>query len=143
MSYFATIDAAGRVTAFYHQDIHGAAIPDGAVPISDATHAAWILDTARQRWNGEALEPYEPPPAPAAVPSSVTARQARLALHAAGLLSEVEAAIATAGGAVQIEWEYATMIERASPLVAAISGPDGLDLPEAVVDALFIQAAGL
>ena len=26
--------------------------------------SAWLVDTARQRWNGEALEPCDPPPAP-------------------------------------------------------------------------------
>jgi hypothetical protein len=64
MTYFATIDEAGRVLGFYTPEIHGAAIPEGAIEISADIHAAWLADTARQRWNGEALEPCDPPPAP-------------------------------------------------------------------------------
>lgn len=78
--------------------------------------------------------------APVTVPPVITARQARLALHAAGLLAGVDAAVTTAGGAVQIEWEYATEIERASPLVASIGSALGMD--GAQIDALFIDAAG-
>ena len=64
MTYFADLDAEGRVLGFYTPDIHGDAIPEGAVEISAEIHAAWLVDTARQRWNGEALEPCDPPPAP-------------------------------------------------------------------------------
>ena len=89
----------------------------------------------------ETLDPAEItiPPAGIVVPASVSARQARLALLAAGLLDQVEAAVATAGGSVRIEWEYATVNERASPLLAAIAG--ALGLTDAQVDALFIAAA--
>ena len=64
MNFFATIDEAGRVTGFYSVQIHGDAIPEGAVQISTAIHAAWLADTARQRWNGAALEACDPPPPP-------------------------------------------------------------------------------
>ena len=103
-------------------------------------------------WNG--VSPYDPPEghtlvleadAPAVVmtavaPDRITARQARLALLAAGLLPQVEAAVSAAGGAVAIEWEYATEIERASPLVASIGA--ALGLTGVAIDALFIDAAG-
>lgn len=62
--YFAHINTNGRVLGFYRTDIHGDAIPEGAVEISAEIHAAWLVDTARQRWNGEALEPCDPPPPP-------------------------------------------------------------------------------
>jgi hypothetical protein len=68
-------------------------------------------------------------------------RQARLALLGAGMLDDVEAAIAAAPRAVRIEWEYATQIERASPLVAAIAAELDLDAP--ALDALFAAAAQL
>lgn len=71
--------------------------------------------------------------------ASVTARQARLALNVAGLLADVEAAIAAEGGAVAIEWEYASTIDRASPLVASMAA--ALELTEQQLDALFAQAA--
>lgn len=64
MTYFAAIDTQGRALGFYTPDIHGDAIPEGAVEISAEIHAAWLVDTARQRWNGEALEPCDPPPPP-------------------------------------------------------------------------------
>ena len=64
MTYFADLDADGRALGFYAPEIHGDAIPEGAVEISDEIHAAWLADTAGQRWNGEALEPCDPPPAP-------------------------------------------------------------------------------
>lgn len=64
MTYFANLDAEGRVLGFYTPEIHGDAIPEGAVEISEEVHAAWLADTAGQRWNGEALEPCDPPPPP-------------------------------------------------------------------------------
>ena len=64
MTYFADLDADGRALGFYTPEIHGDAIPEGAVEISDEIHAAWLADTAGQRWNGEALEPCDPPPPP-------------------------------------------------------------------------------
>lgn len=64
MTYFADLDAEGRALGFYTPEIHGDAIPEGAVEISDEIHAGWLVDTARQRWNGQALEPCDPPPAP-------------------------------------------------------------------------------
>ena len=64
MTYFADIDADGRARGFYRADIHGDQTPPGVVAISDEVHSAWLADTARQRWNGEALEPCDPPPPP-------------------------------------------------------------------------------
>lgn len=64
MTYFAAIDTEGRALGFYTPEIHGDAIPEGAVEISDEIHAAWLVDTARQRWNGQALEACDPPPPP-------------------------------------------------------------------------------
>ena len=64
MTYFADLDAEGRPLGFYTPEIHGDAIPEGAVEISAEIHAAWLADTQGQRWNGEALEPCDPPPPP-------------------------------------------------------------------------------
>ena len=57
------------------------------------------------------------------VPASVTPRQARLALLQIGKLDAVSAALAAIPDpaqrtAAQIEWEYATVIERNSLLVS-------------------------
>ena len=76
----------------------------------------------------------------------VSMRQARLALLQAGLLSQVEAAIAAiedAGlrQAVQIEWEYAAEVNRTHPWVQTLWAALGLSAED--LDALFEQAATL
>lgn len=83
------------------------------------------------------IVPYVPPP-PAPV-MQVTMRQARLALLAAGLLDAVELAVTGADRAVQIEWEYATVVDRDSPLVKAIGS--GLGMDAEAIDGLFADAA--
>jgi hypothetical protein len=86
------------------------------------------------------LEPEPIPAAPEPDPvTRVTMRQARLALLEAELLDDVDAAVTQAPRAVQIEWEYATTVDRASPLVAAIGA--GLSLDDAAIAALFEAAA--
>ena len=86
-----------------------------------------------------------PAPAPSPVPSSVTMRQARLALLGAGLLASVDAAIDSLPSpqkeAARIEWEYATEVQRSSGLVPMMGVALGLD--DAALDALFIEAAAL
>lgn len=87
----------------------------------------------------------EPPAPPVPVPQSVTMRQARLALHAAGLLSSVDTAIASmqepAKTAATIEWEYASAVERNAGLMPAMAA--ALGISEADIDDLFITAATL
>ena len=82
-----------------------------------------------------------PPPPPTPIPQSVTMSQARLALLGAGLLGTVETAIAGAGPAAAIEWEYAQEVQRASGLVPAMA--TALGLTDAQIDALFVTAATL
>ena len=81
----------------------------------------------------------------AAIPTSVTMRQARLALLGAGLLPTVNNAIAAMPGvegeAARIDWEFAGTVERNSPLVTGLSA--SLSLSAAQLDALFTAAAGL
>lgn len=87
----------------------------------------------------------EPPAPPVPVPQSVTMRQARLALHAAGLLAGVDAAIASmqepAKTAAAIEWEYASAVERNAGLVPAMAA--ALGMSDADIDDLFVTAATL
>lgn len=82
---------------------------------------------------------YVPPPAPPI--TQITMRQCRLQLLDSGLLDDVDAAVAQADRAVQIEWEYATVVDRNSPLVAAIGASLGLD--DDAIDQLFKNAASL
>jgi hypothetical protein len=86
------------------------------------------------------VDPNAPPPGPI-IPQSVDMRQARLALLAVDLLDDVEAVVAAAGRAAQIEWEYATNVKRSHPLIAAVQAAKGLT--DADVDQLFLAAAGM
>lgn len=101
------------------------------------------------RWAGAGWEvlPERPtPPVPGPViPVEVTMRQARLALLQAGLLDQVETALAampgSEGQAARIEWDYSSVMRRDRPFVSAIGGLLGLD--DAAIDQLFITAAGI
>jgi hypothetical protein len=79
------------------------------------------------------------------IPEAVTARQARLALLGAGVLANVDQALASIPGvegeAARIEWEYASEVRRDSPLIAALA--PALGLTEEQVDDLFRAAEGL
>ena len=76
----------------------------------------------------------------------VTMRQARRALLDAGLLDQVDAAIAAIADATErrqaeIDWEYATTVERLRPWVQTLGAALGLSAED--LDALFEQAATL
>lgn len=86
-----------------------------------------------------------PTQAPAIVPQEITMRQARLALHEAGLLSNVSTAIASlsepAKTKAQIEWEYSNALQRDNPFVTTLGTALGLSSDD--IDNLFITASGL
>ena len=88
-------------------------------------------------------EPPEPPTP--FVPTSVTKRQACLALHAIGKLAAVDTAIAglpePQRTTAQIEWQYAGQIERHSAMTLTLAAL--LSLSEDQLDALFTSAAAL
>ena len=90
-----------------------------------------------------ALPEYVPPVSK--VTKVVTMRQARLALLGAGLLADVNAAVAAMtgaeGDAARIEWEFAATVERDSPLVQGLTA--ALGLSEAQLDGLFEAGAAL
>lgn len=86
----------------------------------------------------EAMQYVAPP---VQVPQVITIRQAKLALLAAGLLDDVDAAVAAADRATQIEWEYATEVRRDWPTLTAVQAVAGLT--DEQVDGLFITAAAL
>ena len=95
--------------------------------------------------SGNVADYVEPEPLPEPVPQTLTARQARLALHGIGKLSDVPAAIAALPEPqktqVEIEWEYATHIERANPFVDVLA--DALQLTDEQKAQLFIEGAKL
>lgn len=79
------------------------------------------------------------PPSPA--PQSVTPRQIRLALNAAGLRSTVEAAVAAESQDLRDWWEYALEIERDNALIVGMAAQLGITSQQ--VDDLFQLAATL
>ena len=76
---------------------------------------------------------------------SVSMRQARLALHAAGLLTLVDAAIASMSEpertAAQITWEFAQTVDRQFGMVPELAA--SLGMTDAQIDDLFITASKL
>lgn len=79
------------------------------------------------------------------VPASVTMRQARLALHAAGLLVQVETAIDALPepprSEARIEWDYASEVHRGSEFVTLLGA--ALELDKQSLDGLFLKASEL
>lgn len=87
-----------------------------------------------------AVADYAPIDRPVVVPFAVSRFQARAALHVAGLLDDVEAAVAAAPDPlVQIAWADAQSFERSSPTIATLAAAIGLN--DTQVDDLFIAAA--
>lgn len=80
-------------------------------------------------------------PAPTPIPSSLSMKQARLALLAAGHLDAVQAGISAMPRASQIAWEFAATVDRGDPLTATLSAALGLDA--VALDALFTAGAAL
>ena len=68
-------------------------------------------------------------------------RQCRLVLLQQGLLETVNSSVSSLSDAGQIEWEYAAIVARNSPLVASLATP--LNLSEVQLDELFKLAATL
>ncbi|MGO6835012.1 hypothetical protein ACCS87_02625 [Rhizobium ruizarguesonis] len=86
----------------------------------------------------EAVAFINPSPPPVA---SVSARQFKLQLLAAGLLDTVDAWIATQSNSVQIAYEYSGTFVRTEPMMAA--GFAAMGFSEEQIDAFFTAANGL
>lgn len=70
-----------------------------------------------------------------------TPRQARLALASQGLYEAVQTSVVAISDEARIEWEYATTIERTSPLIDAMKG--ALGMTDEDLDNLFALAVTL
>lgn len=112
---------------------------------SDAPIAGWVLAESANVGDDYVNGSVVPATPPVVVPSSVTMRQARLALLGAGKLAAVQSAIDALSEptktAAQIEWEYSNEVQRHNGLVASL-GP-ALNLTSEQIDTLFIEAAKL
>jgi hypothetical protein len=73
------------------------------------------------------------------VPRAVTQLQCRTILRRQDMMTSVETWLATQDAATNEQWDYASVIERDSPVIAAAA--TALGLTSAQVDALFIAAA--
>lgn len=108
---------------FYSTKIHGTNVPDDAVEITTEEYAVLIDGQASGKRithdeNGQPI--LATPDSVIAVPTKITMRQCRLQLLADGVLDQVETAIAGMDRAVQIEWEYGTVVDRTNPLIPAL-----------------------
>jgi hypothetical protein len=110
----------------------GMTVPDDMLNRHRVMIAEWEAD-------GNTIEPYEAPQPP--IPQVVSRFQARAALYGAGLLDDVETAIAVADPLVQMAWADAQEFQRNSPTILALAGVLGLS--ESDVDELFITASGI
>jgi len=122
-----------------------AVVKDGVVVnvarADSALEHGWIAsDEAQIGWTYSGGV-FTAPASVVEVPQTVSMRQARLALLAANLLNSVEIAMQSADQASQIEWEYATEVQRNSPLVVGMTAALGWTSEQ--VDALFISASAL
>ncbi len=140
------IKYSAQTGGFYTAAIHGEAMPADVVDVKDEEHSELLAGQAQGKrivpGAGGRPQLAEPTPMAPVVPSSVTMRQARLALLAIGKLGDVAAAIAAmpapARDRAQIEWEFASHVERSSPLLIDLAPVLELDL-----DVLFRKAGSL
>lgn len=83
------------------------------------------------------IAPYTaPPPVPV---TQISMRQCRLELLNRGLLDDVDTMLQQASREVQIEWEYASTVDRKSALVNEMAAVLGLTAEQ--VDAMFLSAS--
>lgn len=132
MKYF--VDGSGVYLGAWDE----AALSSNAAPLAGAIEILVAPQDARQVWQFPGWS--EVPPT---IPTSITRRQARLALLHTGKLAAVESAIATIADpvqqmAAQIEYENATW-ERGNPWIEQLGAQIGLT--PADIDQLFITAA--
>ena len=148
------IDANNQVVALaVIRDAHpNMSIPDGAdltgigyqriypaQTIPTPADGEIVVSKPPEKVDGVWREVFALEPAPVFVPQQVTMRQARLELLSRDFLDGVDAVIAVAGRVAQIEWEYASTVDRDNPVIAAVQQQQGMT--DEQIDDLFREAA--
>lgn len=115
--------------------------PAGAIIVDDSILPLEPIEQWKLQADGTIIVV---PPAPV-IPTTVSMRQARLALFQQGKLSQVQPLIDAmsepAKTTTQISWDYATTVQRDDDMVVQLSVAMGLT--NADLDALFTLAATL
>lgn len=88
----------------------------------------------------QSIAKYVEPEVVIVVPTQITMRQTRLYLLSIDLLDNVET-IVSQNRAWQIEWEYASEVQRTNQLIVAMQ--QELELTDAQVDEMFLEASKL
>jgi len=102
--------------------------------LDEANYIVKVTKTQRDKTQEELQTEFE-----ATIPTVVTIRQAKLALHEKGLLQTIEEAIANGSDeALKIEWQYADKFERDWESLIALTTSLGMSKEE--LDDLFILA---
>ena len=98
-----------------------------------------VVSKPPEKVDGVWREVFALEPAPVFVPQQVTMRQARLELLSRDFLDVVDAVTAVAGCVAQIEWEYASTVDRDNLVIAAVQQQQGMT--DEQIDDLFREAA--
>ena len=110
---------------------------NGQVIIGDVQYPSGFNFTGMNGFTLVEPEPLpDPPPCQA---QQITMRQCRLILHQYGLLLAVQQVVSTLGTEAQIEWEYASTVERSNPLVSAVAIAAGMS--EDQINVMFTEAS--
>lgn len=139
---YVTYDADGNLDGGYLQEVAITHLANHIV-VTPEQRLAW--PAYRANTDRSDVELIVPVPVPVSIPESVPMRNARLALYAAGLLSDVQTLIdgmeGEDGDLARIDWATALTVRRDSPLVARMVLE--LGKTDAEIDALFLAAAAI
>lgn len=115
--------------------------PHTIYPSAYASQFVSAPDEVQRGWLFDGASYTAPPAPPAQVPQSISPRQIRQALTAAGLRASVEAAVAAGSQDLKDWYEFATAFERTNANVIAMGA--ALGVTDAQLDALWTLGSSL